>query len=728
MAIVFDAEKRMFYLETCASSYVIHISEAGHVLHLYYGSKIAREDISYIVAETPSRTCFTPVPYGAGPRHILASLPQEFSTDGVGDYRYPSIGVKNADGSFAFDGRFSGHKVYSGKYRLEGLPSLYQADDTVDTLELTIEDPVTHVSVELLYGVFEEKNVITRAVRVKNNGEPVHLTRIMSVNLDFLRDGYDMIHFRGHHYMERMAEREKITHSGHEIGYTSGNSGHVHNPSVVLCDSDATEDYGDCYGIALLYTGNFVCNIRADQFSQVRLAMGINPEKFDFLLETGDVFTAPEAVMTYSAGGMAKMTHAFHDVFRDNACPSKYLKQRRPVLVNNWEATRFDFDGQKIVDIAKASMALGVDLFVLDDGWFGDRNSNLAGLGDWRINEKKLGGNLSDVIGKINNMGLRFGLWFEPEMVNEDSDLYRSHPDWALKIPGRAPALGRNQLVLDITRPEVRDYLVESVNTILDNHNIVYVKWDFNRYLSDVYSVVLDSSRQGEMFHRFVLGYYDLLDRIVLTHPDILFEGCSGGGGRFDGGMLCYHPQIWCSDDTDAVWRLKIQYGTSFMYPCSSMGAHVSVCPNKKTGRSVPMETRAAVAMSGTFGYELDTTKMTEEEIAICAEQTELFRKYYDVIAFGDYYRLTSPFENGRYTAWEHMAKDGSECLITAVQTENYPSDMQQFVYPKALIPDAVYETSDGRKLHGSTLMRLGLPIPLNARQYQSFQFYLKKI
>lgn len=729
MSIAFCSETKTFFLDTLSSTYAFKVSDTGHLLHLHYGDKIAHDDISYVCMETPARTCFTPVPQECDSSYSLATLPQEFSSDGVGECRFPSIGVRNADGSFAFEGKYVSHRIYDGKYRLEGLPSLFAADaDTVQTLELTLSDPVTNVCVELLYAVYEEKDVITRAVRVKNGGERIHLTRIMSVNLDFLYGDFDLIHFRGHHYMERMTEREKVTHSAHAVGYLSGTSSHVHNPSVVLCSANADEDRGQCYGVALLYTGNFLCHVQEDAFSQTRLAMGINPEKFDYVLDHGDVFTAPEAVLSYSAMGFAKMTHSFHDIFRENACPSKYMKQRRPVLVNNWEATRFTFDGQKIIDIARASLPLGVDLFVLDDGWFGQRNANNAGLGDWKVNEQKLGGTLAEVIGKINDVGLKFGLWFEPEMVNEDSDLYRAHPDWVLKIPGRAPAVGRNQLVLDISRSDVRDYLVNAVNSVLDTHNIAYVKWDFNRYLSDVFSAAADSAHQGEIYHRFVLGFYDLLDRIVLTHPDILFEGCSGGGGRFDGGMLCYQPQIWCSDDTDAIWRLKIQYGTSFMYPCSSMGAHVSVCPNKKTGRVVPFETRAAVAMSGTFGYELDTTKMTREDIEICAEQTKLFRKYYDVITYGDYYRLTSPFTNDRHTAWEHIAKDGSACLITVVMTEAYPSDAQQYVYPKALCPNAVYETSDGRKLHGSTLMSMGLPLPLAARQYESFQFYLKAV
>lgn len=730
MSINFFPETKTFRLETKDTSYVMSISEPGHLLHLYYGDKIDGDDIRPLFTRT-LKSGFCPYPHDCKATYSLDILSQEFSSDGVGDYRYPSITVVNSDGSYAFEGKYKSHSIYKGKYALEGLPSLFANDkEAADTLEVKLEDSATGVEVTLLYGVFENKNIITRSAIVKNNGNSsVKLRRIMSVNLDFQRDGFDFVHFYGHAYLERMTERQHVTHAACEISSVKGIPGHEHNPSVIICDSDATEDYGECYGAALLYTGNFLCHAKTDQFRHTRFAMGINPEKFEFVLKGGDIFTAPETVLSYSAHGFAKMTHQFHDIFRENACKSKYMKKRRPVLVNNWEATRFDFTGEKIVSIAKEGKKLGADLFVLDDGWFGARNSADAGLGDWTINREKMGGDLSDVIKQVNDMGLMFGLWFEPEMINEDSDLYRAHPDWALKIPGRAPALCRNQLVLDITRKDVRDYLIKAVNDILDNHHIEYVKWDFNRYLTDVYSALADKEHQGEIFHRFVLGFYALLDGIILTHPDILFEGCSGGGARFDGGMLCYQPQIWCSDETDAVWRTKIQYGTSFAYPPSSMGAHVSACPNKKTGRTVSFKTRAAVAMSGTFGYELDTTKMTDEEKAECAEYTALFKKYYDVIAFGDYYRLTDPFKNTSYCAWEHVAKDKSECLITAVTYDAYPRNLNVNIKPRGLDENATYEVEgEGIRMTGKTLMNAGIPFDLFVNQYESKQFYIKRV
>ncbi len=730
MSIQFDAQTKTFRLETLKTSYVMGISEYGHLLHLYFGKKIGNDDIRVLFAGK-IKTGFCPVPNGCDKKYSLNTLPQEFSSDGVGDFRYPSITVVNSDGSYAFEGKYEGHKIYKGKYRLDGLPSLFaNENEKADSIEIDLKDSVTGVCVTLYYGVFEEKNIITRAVTVKNEGSlPVSLRRIMSFSLDFRRSGFDFIHFYGHAYLERLTERQHVTHAACEISSAKGIPGHEHNPSVILCDSDATEDFGECYGAALLYTGNFLCGAKLDQFNQTRFVMGINPEKFEFILGCKDKFTAPEAVLSYSSEGFAVMTHQFHDIFRENACKSKYMKQRRPVLVNNWEATRFDFNGDKIVDIAIEGKKLGADLFVLDDGWFGKRNSDSAGLGDWTVNREKMGGELSDVIKRVNDAGLMFGLWFEPEMINEDSDLYRNHPDWVLKIPGRNPALCRNQLVLDITRPDVREYLIKSINDILDNNNIEYVKWDFNRYLTDVYSLLADSRHQGEVFHRFVLGFYNLLDSIILTHPDILFEGCSGGGGRFDGAMLCYQPQIWCSDQTDAVWRTKIQYGTSFAYPVSSMGAHVSACPNKKTGRTVSFKTRAAVAMSGTFGYELDTTKMTDQEKEECAHYTELFKKYYDIITFGDYYRLTSPFSNSGYCAWEHVSKDKSECLVTVVTLEALPQEHTAYIKPKGLDENAIYiiEGAD-IKLTGKTMMNAGIPFNMFIGQYESRQYYIKKI
>ena len=721
-------ENNTFTLTTDNSQYVIKISEHNHLLHLYYGAPIADDDLYYI-CKRPRRTGFDPIPNDAPNEYSLALLPQEYSSDGVGDFRYSSVSVKNSDGSYAFEGRYVSHRITEGKYSLKEMPSLFAADsDTVHTLEIVTEDSASGVRAVLYYSVFEQLDIITRAVKIINGGKgKINLLKAMSATLDLRSGDYDMLHFRGHHYLERLFERVSIDHAAVSVGSVCGSTSHQHNPGVVICDKDTTESFGNCYGVLLMYTGNFIINAKKDEVAQTRINVGINPEKFDFVLESGDEFETPEAVLTFSSDGFAKMSHSFHDAFRNNACRSKYMKQRRPVLVNNWEATRFDFTGKKILDIAREGKKLGADLFVLDDGWFGARDNDRAGLGDWVINQNKMGGDMASVIKQVNDMGLMFGLWFEPEMINEDSDLYRAHPDWALTIPGRAPARGRNQLVLDITREDVRDYLITSVNKILDENNIGYVKWDFNRYLTDVYSRLVDSEHQGEIMHRFVLGFYKLLDGIILSHPDILFEGCSGGGGRFDGAMLCYQPQIWCSDDTDAVWRTHIQYGTSFFYPCSSMGAHVSVCPNKKTGRSVPFETRATVAMSGTFGYELDTTMMTEEEKALCKQLTDKFRQYQDVITFGDYYRLVSPTQNGRYTAWMHVSKDKTEALVSIVMLDGYPNDAHNLVKLTGLNPDFTYSCEDF-KLSAKTLMNVGIPLDVTYGQYQSVQFYLKKV
>ena len=721
-------ENNIFTLETNNSQYIIKISEFSHLLHLYYGAPIGQDDIEYI-CKRPRRTGFDPIPGDAPNEYSLALLPQEYSSDGVGDFRYSSVCVKNADGSYAFEGRYVSHKITEGKHSLVNMPSLFATDkDTVHTLELVTKDSVSGVKAVLYYSVFEQLDIITRSVKIINGSQnKINLLKAMSATLDLKSGDYDMLHFRGHHYLERLFERVSIDHADVSVGSVCGSTSHQHNPAVVICDKDTTESFGNCYGVLLMYTGNFIINAKKDEVAQTRVNIGINPEKFDFVLESGDEFETPEAVFTFSSDGFAKMSHSFHDAFRNNACRSKYMKQRRPVLVNNWEATRFDFTGKKILDIAREGKKLGADLFVLDDGWFGARNNDKAGLGDWVINQDKMGGDMASVIKQVNEMGLMFGLWFEPEMINEDSDLYRAHPDWALTIPGRAPARGRNQLVLDITRDDVRDYLISSVNKILDENNIGYVKWDFNRYLTDVYSRLADSEHQGEIMHRFVLGFYKLLDGIVLTHPDILFEGCSGGGGRFDGAMLCYQPQIWCSDDTDAIWRTHIQYGTSFFYPCSSMGAHVSVCPNKKTGRSVPFETRATVAMSGNFGYELDTTMMTDDEKTLCKQLTDKFRQYQDVITFGDYFRLVSPTQNQRYTAWMHVSKDKSEALVSIVMLDGYPNDAHNLVKLAGLDPNSTYSCEEF-KLSAKTLMNVGIALDVTLGQYHSVQYYLKKV
>ncbi len=579
----------------------------------------------------------------------------------------------------------------------------------------------------LLYSVFEEADIITRAVKVKNNGKTsIHLKKIMSLCLDFINgSGMDLLSLPGRYGQERQVERQPMTHHIHTISSVRGSSSHQQNPFVVLCDQDATEDFGKCYGFSLMYSGNFLAEAELDQYDQLRLVMGIHPKQFVYEVRPGETFEGPEVVMAFTEKGLTGLSHLFHDFYRTNLCRSRFVTQtERPVLINSWEAAFMDFDDKKLVEIAKAAKNMGVELLVMDDGWFGKRDDDNSGLGDWVVNEDKIKCGLHALVEQINDLGMKFGIWFEPEMVSEDSDLYRAHPEWAMKIPGRPEVRSRNQIALDMSRKDVQDYLIEKVNAILDDANIYYVKWDINRSLADIWSNALPADKQGEVYHRYILGLYRIMDAIIKTHPDILFEGCSGGGGRFDAAMLHYYPQYWVSDNNHPIDRLKLHYGTSFVYPPSCMGAHIS-----DSGKLVPLKTKAVVAMGGTFGYELDATHLTEEEQKLCREQSALFRKYYHIIIKGDYYRLSNPFETGNMTAWQHVTKDRQESLLSVVVTNLTCNGPQEYVRAKGLETDTVYSVNDGQyTLSGSALMNAGLPIPREVPEYTAFQFHMKAV
>lgn len=730
MSVRYVEDKKTFILQTRHCTYQMKISEYDYLLHLYYGERIEDEDLGYLIR--PQDRGFSPNPNEAGNDRTfsLDVFPQEFSSDGCSDYRVSSIEVKNGDGSYAFMGKVSGYNIYPGKYRLEGLPSLFATEnDTVDTLEIWLRDASTKVTVILCYSVFEEKDIITRAVKVFNGNEKtMYLNRIMSTTIDFMESAFDFVHFDGRHTMERNLTREPISYGVQSIGSTRGASSHQHNPFVILCDHDANEEYGNCYGFSLVYSGNFRCEVEKDQFDQTRIQFGINPKGFSYQLKPNEKFIAPEVVLAYSSQGFTKLSHLYHNVYRENLCRSPRAKEIRPIVINSWEATYFNFDDTKLLNIAREAVDMGVDLFVLDDGWFGKRDDDSSGLGDWNVNTSKLKKGLKGLSDEINQLGLKFGLWIEPEMVSEDSNLYRAHPDWCLTIPKRPATRGRFQLVLDLSRKDVCDYLIKEINQVLDSANIEYIKWDMNRCITEAWSHVVEPDKQGEIYHRYVLGLYYILDHIVLGHPDILFDGCAGGGGRYDPGMLYYHPQIWCSDNTDAVNRLKIQYGTSFVYPISTIESHVSVCPNHQTGRTVSMKTRGVVAMNGIFGFELDSTKMSREEKELCRELAEFYRKHYWLIANGDYYRLTNPFENKEYTAWQHVSKDKTESLASLVLTDKESNAPQLYLKLKGLNDSDFYRIQgDDRIYSGKALMTAGIPVP-NLAQYESVQYYLTKV
>lgn len=722
---VFVEKDRLFTLCTKSGMYQMKADELGVLLHTYYGKRTAIMDFSYLVRKRDHGFSGNPDEAGMDRTYSLDTLPQEYSCFGGGDYRESALEIRNYQGTAALDLRYDTYELLKGKYSIPGLPAVYAQEDQAETLVITMKSRRGNLKVKLYYGVLEELDLLTRAAVIENCGEdPVYLEKAMSLCIDQPYGNWDWMTFYGKHEMERQVSRTHLHHGIQSCGGLRGTSSHQYNPFVMLADHKATEREGSCYGFSLLYSGNFLAEAELDQFDQARVVMGINPGNFRYKLEPGEVFHTPEAVMVYSDQGFEKMSHIFHKAFRDHLCRGKFKNARRPVLINNWEGTYFDFTGEKLLAMAKDAADMGVELFVMDDGWFGKRDSDNSGLGDWYVNEKKLGCTLLELAKKIHGLGMKFGIWYEPECVSEDSDLYRAHPDWAFTVPGRKPVRSRNQLVLDFSRQDVRDHIFDQMCQVLDKAQVDYLKWDFNRSICDVYSAQLPADRQGEVLHRYILGLYEFLERLGKRYPDMLIEGCSGGGGRFDGGMLYYTPQIWCSDDTDAVERLDIQYGTSFCYPVSTMGAHVSASPNHQTGRKTPLNTRATVAMAGTFGYELDPAKLTPEEKEEIRGQIQQFKEYYELIQRGNYFRLTAPAEDRYYAAWQFVREDQGEALVSVVASRVRTNDPASRVLLRGLKEDAVYLV-DGREYTGGALMYAGLPLEEAKEEYQSWNYHL---
>ena len=717
-----EAEK-VFDLRTEHSTYQMQVREYDTLVHLYYGSPVGDALITDRIVCVDRGFSGNPYEAEKDKTFSLDTLPQEYTAYGNGDYRINGLETEQADGSDTANLKFESYEITKGKYSLKGLPAMFAKEDEAETLEIVLTDRASGLKAHLLYGVFPHLDVITRAVRLENTGTaPVTVKKAMSMEMDYEYRELDVVHFYGRHNVERQMERTHLGHGNWSVGSIRGTSSHHHNPFVILCDRNTEETYGNCYGYALAYSGNFLFETEVDQVGHTRVAMGIHPYHFSWTLEQGDSFETPEVIMAYSAEGFGKLSRIYHDAYRSNLIRSKYTEQPRPILVNNWEATYFDFDADKIYHIAEEAKNIGLDMFVLDDGWFGKRDNDWCALGDWEVNEEKIKGGLPALAEKIHGLGLKFGLWVEPEMISEDSDLYREHPDWALTIPGRKPVRSRNQLVLDFSRKEVVDGIFGQISAVLDNANIEYVKWDMNRSLMDVFSVM--TKDQGRVMYDYVLGLYDFLDRMVNRYPDLLIEGCSGGGGRFDAGMLYYTPQIWCSDNSDAVDRLRIQYGTSFGYPVSAMGAHVSAVPNHQTGRITPLHTRGVVAMSGTFGYELDLLKLTEEEKDEVRSQIGEFRKYAPLIQNGRYYRLTDPFKS-EICAWEIVGNSQEEVLLNVVMEEIHGNMTVNYVQLRGLDESALYkEQATGRIYSGAALMHGGMPLPAEFGEYRAYQYH----
>lgn len=722
MAIIYNEEQQTFTLHTNQSTYQMQVDTYGFLLHLYYGKR-TEGCMDYLL--TYADRGFSGNPYDAGTdrTYSMDVLPQEFPCLGTGDFRSTALIVKNADGSYGCDLRYESYEIKKGKYGLQGLPAVYASEEEAETLEIHMKDLVTKLQVTLLYGVLPELDVITRSVKIVNEGTgKIYLEKVQSACLDFVAGEYDLISFYGRHAMERNYQRTQVTHTSQSIGSRRGTSSHQYNPMLILAEREANEDFGSCYAMSFVYSGGFLGEAEKDQYGQTRVLLGLSQEQFSYPVEPEEVFYAPEVVLAYSEEGLAKLSQNLHRCYRKHLCRGKYKDIVRPILLNSWEASYFDFDGDSIYRLAKQASELGIEMLVMDDGWFGKRDDDNSGLGDWYVNEEKLGESLGSLIQRINGLGIKFGIWFEPEAVSEDSDLFRSHPEWALQIPGRNPVRARNQLVLDFTNQEVVDYVFEQVCKVLDQGNIEYVKWDMNRSLSDCYS--LGTKDQGRVMYDYVLGLYDFLERLLQRYPDLLIEGCSGGGGRFDAGMLYYTPQIWCSDNTDAVDRVRIQYGTSFGYPISAVGSHVSAVPNHQTGRSTALKTRGITAMAGTFGYELDPEKLTEEEKDEIRVQVKNYHQYAPLIQDGLYYRLTNPFES-EVGAWEFISEDASEVLLNAVMLEIHGNMTVNYVKLKGLESGKVYQDQESGKVYpADALMQVGIPLPVEPGEYQAYQIH----
>lgn len=721
MSVIFRKEEGTFTLQTKTTTYQMKVDSHGVLLHTYYGPKTDVTDYSYLIVKADRGFSGQPGDERNDRTYSLDCCPQEYPVYGNGDYRISGLKANVENGMPALDLRYETSRTMKGKYRLEGLPAMFAGEEEeVSTLEIVLKDICEDIRVRLLYGVYEEKDVITRAAVIENHtGKKLYLRRVMSACVDFMEDGFDLIHFFGKHAMEREMERRSLPHGITKIESRRGTSSHHHNPFVILSRPETTEDTGACYGFSLLYSGSFEAGIEADAIGQTRVAMGIHEDEFCWELQDQESFTAPEVCMTFSGEGLTGLSQRYQEAFHDCLIRSPWKNRRRPILVNNWEATYFDFNEEKLMKIAQQAAELGLDMLVLDDGWFGRRDGDNSGLGDWKVNEEKLGCSMEELARKVNALGLSFGLWFEPEMVSEDSDLYREHPDFAFRIPGREPVRSRNQLVLDFSRKEVREYVEKQIFDVMDRANIAYVKWDMNRSIENVYSAALPEGSKGAILHKYVLGLYEMKEHMLERYPELLLEGCSGGGGRFDAGMLYYAPQIWCSDNTDAVERLKIQYGTSFGYPMSAVSAHVSVCPNHQNGRVTPFQTRGICAMQGAFGYELDLGGLSPEEKEEVKKQVAVYRKYGDIIREGRYYRLTSPWENPDLTAWSYVAKDQSRAVLGVVFTDLHGNASPLRIRWKGLDANGVYAVGE-KEYTGAALMNGGTVLPVPRCNYDS--------
>ncbi len=715
MKIEYLESEKLFRLASGDMEYVIGVVDGIYVGHVYYGKKMGDGRCGYFLrtGEAP----FVPSVNWREKCSFADAFPWEYSTWGMGDYRDSCLNVRDPEGFRGCELHYEGYRILEGKPEISGMPATFCRDGEGGggmTLELTCRDKVLGLKAILRYSIFADSEAVMRSVELVNEGHGVlYLERALTACLDMDMEEGDLLTLGGSWSRERHMVRRPLAMGKQLVSSFRGESGHQDHPFLAVMGKGAGQDQGEVYAMHFVYSGNFVAEAEVNQFGSLRLLMGINPEGFEWVLNPGESFATPEVVCVYSDEGLGKMTHILHDLYRGHLIRSPYLHRRRPVLINNWEATYFDFNTEKLLEIAREASKRGIEMLVMDDGWFQGRHTDSGSLGDWNVDENKLKGGLPYLVGEVQKLGMGFGIWFEPEMVSPDSDLYRAHPDWAIQIPGREPVQSRAQYVLDLSRPEVVDYVYEAVASVLRSAPVSYVKWDMNRQMTDVGSTYLGKGRQGELFHRYVLGLYSLQERLTREFPELLLENCASGGARFDPGMLYYSPQVWCSDNTDAIERLAIQEGTALLYPLSAMGAHVSACPNHVVVRITPFATRGHVAMAGALGYERDITKLPEGEKRLIERQVETYHELYPLMLEGDYYRIASWAENHKYDCWQVVAKDKSEALVTYVQVLAEPNCHSRKIRLKGLDPEAEYQQEDnGQRYKGALLMYGGVLMP----------------
>lgn len=714
--IIFDGDKKVFKLDTNNTSYVMGVTDEGYLGNIYYGKKIDSTDILYAlrIDDLP----FTPSKFLGGKIDFMDRFPSEYPFSGTGDFRNTCISIKDSTGQEGLELLYKSHNIYTEKKKLAGMPCARGEKTT--SLDIVMSDEAVGAEVVLTYTVYEECDVITRSVVIRNISEKeFYITKALSACLNLETDVSDILSLHGSWARERHIQRSKINYGSYVIESLRGEPGHQDHPFIALLSENCNKDYGDIYAMNLVYSGNFIAAVQKDQFGKIRTSIGINPDRFSWKLESGEQFQIPEVIIQYSHNGIGGMTRNFHDFFRNYLLPSKWVEADRPVLINNWEATYFDFDDNKLVQIAQEASKLGIEMLVMDDGWFGHRNADDSSLGDWYVNEEKIKGGLKNLVDRVNSLGMKFGIWFEPEMISPDSELYRKHPDWALSLSDREPGLCRTQYMLDFSRHEVVDYVYGKLYEILSSANIEYVKWDMNRPIAEAASESLPADRQGEVLHRHVLALYEMQERLVNDFPNILLENCSGGGARFDAGMLYYSPQIWCSDNADPIERLMIQEGTHLIYPLSTTGSHVADCPNHINGRVTPFDTRADVALTGTFGYELDVTKISQEERDQIPTQIAKYKKYRKLVQTGDYYRIASFLENGRYDSYMIVSKDKRHAVLIYVQVVTDSNVLGKKLKLCGLDSEKKYIV-DGKKYSGNVLMNVGYIIKIAKGDFKS--------